>query len=68
MYTLYKGFQIDTASVTESDEVKAFGFHPNVIQVSSNSWGPSDNGYTVKKPGIWSSEALKVGVTEVSTV
>lgn len=50
---------------TPSDEANAFNFEYQIIQVSSNSWGPLDNGYTVEKPAYISNEALIEGVTNV---
>lgn len=57
------GFQMDFDRKTPSDEANAFNFEYQIIQVSSNSWGPLDNGYTVEKPAYISNEALIEGVT-----
>ena len=62
---IFLGFQMDFDRKTPSDEVEAFNFNSQIIQVSSNSWGPPDNGYTVEKPSYISNEALIEGVTNV---
>jgi hypothetical protein len=35
------------------------------IDIYSNSWGPLDNGYSVKGPGIEEIKALKYGALKV---
>ena len=64
--TTILGFQINFNDFLPSYEVEAFGFRSDVIQVYSNSWGPSDDGFTVQGPGPLSYEALYEGITNVS--
>jgi subtilisin family serine protease len=58
------GYQLDFANKLPSHEIDAFSFEDQIIQVSSNSWGPSDNGYTVDGPTVMSTNALETGATE----
>ncbi|XP_064404069.1 neuroendocrine convertase 2-like isoform X2 [Halichondria panicea] len=54
--------KVDLASVTDSIEASSLGYKNNYIQVYSNSWGPSDKGFVVEKPGILLENALKNAV------
>ena len=60
-----KGFQMNFTRKSQCDDIRAFSFKSDQIQVSSNSWGPSDNGYTVDGPTKMTQHALKTGVTKV---
>ena len=55
------------SSSTDLTEADLLGHKNNYIQVYSNSWGPSDWGFIVQKPGILAQSALQTGVREVGT-
>ena len=48
-------------------ESKALSFKPQHIAIYSNSWGPGDTGWQVEGPGTLAKEAMKQGVTLVSS-
>jgi hypothetical protein len=56
------GFQFDFAQLTPSDEANAFNLNLQDFQVYSNSWGPSDQGFTVEGPVQVTQDALEIGV------
>lgn len=47
------------------DEAEALSWQSNVIDVYSNSWGPSDNGVVVAGPEHLSQLALETNTREV---
>ncbi|MFM8334526.1 MAG: S8 family peptidase, partial [Opitutaceae bacterium] len=51
------------SSATDVQEAEAFGWRTDVIQISSNSWGPNDDAKTVSGPDTAALAALKAGVT-----
>jgi subtilisin family serine protease len=51
------------ASATDVQEAAAFGWRPDVVQISSNSWGPGDDGATVSAPEPGALAALRSAVT-----
>ena len=50
---------------TDLDEAAALGHYYDIIEIYSNSWGPSDNGFTVSGPGTLLQRTYEVGVREV---
>ena len=50
------------------NEESSFTYENGITDIYSNSWGPSDDGYTVAGPGTLAKMALKSGVTEVSLI
>jgi len=44
------GLRLIACSNTDQDEADAIGHRRDIVGVSSNSWGPSDNGRTLKGP------------------
>ncbi len=52
-----------TASATDSHESQALGHHLDLVDVSSNSWGPPDDGVTTDSPGSLALETLENAVT-----
>jgi len=52
--------------VTDSLEAKALSFNLNHIDIFSASWGPSDDGTTLERPGRLASAAFDKGIREVS--
>lgn len=55
-------------TVTDSLEAKAISFNVNHIDVYSASWGPSDDGTTLERPGRLASVAFEKGITQVDLV
>ncbi|MBI5772070.1 MAG: S8 family serine peptidase [Verrucomicrobia bacterium] len=51
------------ASATDVQEAAAFGWKTDVVQISSNSWGPNDDGATVSAPEPGALAALRAAVT-----
>ena len=51
---------------TDVSEANALGFKDDYIDVYSNSWGPSDFGFTVQGPGHLAQRAMQTAVGEVS--
>jgi len=47
---------------TDATESAAFSYKTDMIDIYSNSWGPLDNGYEVKGPGLLASRAIKLGI------
>ena len=52
------GLRLIAAAETDADEAAAFGWHNEIIQVKSNSWGPSDDARTLEGPGAMGAAAL----------
>lgn len=50
-------------SATDIQEAAAFAWRTDVIQISSNSWGPNDDAETVSGPDTAALAALRAGVT-----
>ena len=50
-------------SATDVQEAAAFGWRTDVVHISSNSWGPNDDGQTVSGPDTSALAALREGVT-----
>ena len=44
------GLRLIACSNTDQDEADAIGHRRDIVGISSNSWGPSDNGRTLKGP------------------
>ena len=52
-------------SATDAQEAQAFyrnNINPSKADIFSNSWGPSDDGLTIRRPGRLATQALKHGV------
>ena len=45
----------------DADEARAFGFSPAIVDVSNNSWGPSDATLDFEAPGAAAAAALRAG-------
>ena len=52
--------------VTDSLEAKALSFNIDHIDIFSASWGPSDDGTTLERPGRLASAAFEKGIREVN--
>jgi len=64
-YKYCSGFRILDGTVTDSLEARALIHGMNHIDIYSASWGPSDDGETLEKPGRLASAALEKGIREV---
>ena len=68
----YVGIQLFVdGNASDSNEATAFyreNVNPSDVDIFSNSWGPSDNGRTVRGPGRLAREALKLGVERARTI
>ena len=51
--------------VTDSLEAKVISYNINYIDIYSASWGPSDDGKTLEKPGLLASAAFEKGIRKV---
>ena len=54
--------------VTDLLEADALTIRLKQVDIYSASWGPTDNGKTMEKPGTYASRALKVATERVGTV
>jgi len=52
--------------VTDSLEAKALSFNLDHIDIFSASWGPSDDGTSLERPGRLASAAFEKGIREVN--
>ena len=52
------GLRLIAAAETDQDDADAMNWRGDIIQVKSNSWGPSDNGTTLEAPGTLMQAAL----------
>ena len=59
------GVKVNLSSATDAVESSALGYQYSYVDVYSNSWGPSDFGFTVSKPGPLAANTLRNGVTRV---
>jgi len=57
------GSGLSGASATDVQEAAAFGWRTDVVHISSNSWGPDDDGKTVSAPEAGALGALRAAVT-----
>ncbi len=53
------GMRLISASTTDSEEAEAMNYLPQLIQIKSNSWGPSDTGTILEAPGALTKAALQ---------
>ena len=53
-------------STTDAQDATAINYRLDEIDIYSNSWGPSDFGFFVARPGIFMTEAFKNGARSVS--
>lgn len=59
------GLKIDFETSTDLIEARALGYKGDYIHVYSNSWGPSDSGFIVDKPGPMAQAAMETAAREV---
>ena len=65
---LCAGVRMLDGVVTDSLEAKALSFNLGHIDVFSASWGPSDDGTTLERPGRLASAAFEKGIREVNSL
>ena len=53
------GMRLIAAAASDSQEAEAMSYLPQLIQLKSNSWGPSDNGSTLEAPGSLTRASIK---------
>jgi subtilisin family serine protease len=53
------GMRLTAGANTDLDEAEAMTWHPDHIEILSNSWGPVDDGQTLGRPGPLMLDALK---------
>jgi subtilisin-like proprotein convertase family protein len=58
------GMRLIADNVADDEEAEAMTYLPDVIQIKSNSWGPSDNGITLAAPGPLTRLALENATTQ----
>ena len=59
------GLKVDFNFITDSTEANALGRENSYIDIYTNSWGPSDYGFSVERPGSLLQQTLTTGVREV---
>ena len=53
------GMRLIAAATTDTQEAEAMNYLPQLIQIKSNSWGPSDTGTILEAPGPLTKAALQ---------
>ena len=53
------GMRLIAGLVEDQDEAEAMDYLPQLIQIKSNSWGPSDTGSVLEAPGLLTKAALQ---------
>jgi GT2 family glycosyltransferase/subtilisin-like proprotein convertase family protein len=53
------GLRLIAAPISDADEAAALGHQHDAIHISSNSWGPPDDGATLGKPGPLTAAAIQ---------
>lgn len=59
------GLKLDFSYLTDSDEADALGHMNSYIHIYTNSWGPTDYGFSVEGPGPLLIETFSTGAREV---
>jgi subtilisin-like proprotein convertase family protein len=57
------GLRLISGSTTDTMEAEAMAYRNDIIHIKSNSWGPSDDGYTMEEPGPLTKAALQTATT-----
>lgn len=58
------GLRLIAAPATDAQEASALSYQGDAIHISSNSWGPSDNGTTLEGPGPLTQSAIQTAITQ----
>ena len=56
---------MDFDIITDAMEANALGYENSYIDIYSSSWGPSDYGFSVERPGTLVQQIFATGVREV---
>ncbi len=59
------GIQFNLSDFRPAQEAAAFQYRNDAIQIYSNSYGPTDDGFTVGGPGPASIEAIDIAINQV---
>ena len=67
MANIFTGIRLISSlqGATDADEAEALSWKNDVIDIYSNSWGPSDSGIVIAGPGHLTHRALQQGVETV---
>ena len=65
VFSVFLGLRL-LGATTDLNEARALSYANDIIDVYSNSWGPSDTGSLVSGPQMLMRMALKNGANEVS--
>ncbi len=57
------GLRLISGATTDTMEAEAMAYRNDIIQIKSNSWGPSDDGFTIEEPGPLTKAALQTATT-----
>ncbi len=57
------GMRLIAAAVSDAEEAQAMSYLPDLIQIKSNSWGPSDTGKVLESPGPLMAASLQSAAT-----
>lgn len=62
------GIKLLDGVVNDRVEGEALGYRPEAVDIYTASWGPADDGRSLEAPGRLASEALKRGISTVSSI
>ncbi|MES2921402.1 MAG: S8 family serine peptidase [Verrucomicrobiota bacterium] len=57
------GMRLIAGAVTDAQEAEAMSYLPDLVQIKTNSWGPSDSGTILEAPGPLTIAALQTAAT-----
>ncbi len=57
------GLRLISAPTTDAQEASALGYRSDAIHILNNSWGPSDDGATLAKPGPMTQAAIEMAAS-----
>ncbi|XP_034178755.2 neuroendocrine convertase 1 isoform X3 [Osmia lignaria lignaria] len=61
------GIKLLDGLVNDRVEGEALGYKPELVDIYTASWGPADDGKSLKAPGRLAAEALEKGITTATT-
>ena len=61
----FSGIRLITEGQTDAAEARALSHLDDIIQIYSNSWGPSDLGFIVQGPDVLAKRTFEQGAREV---
>ena len=65
MFTVHNAGLALLGAGTDMNEASSLTFENQIVDIYSNSWGPSDRGDVVSGPGMLTQMALETGVNQV---